>query len=220
MDSGYGLLKAEPRSGRQSQRMRKKTPGLIAALVLTLACVYLLYIRPEIASKGDVLAHASKETLQCASALPLPASPPAPINLWAPLKVQEAVQVRGWLESPDQALNLTTTAMAQANDNMIYNIEVYRPAKADALAYLASPSLTAVPDRYARVSVHHGGRLEPVVMDYLVGPLPIGKHTTMRRLTEIYHRDDIPYNARGFDHKDHTDFLSRIIPQFSQSIQV
>lgn len=223
MDSGYELLKSEPHLKGETPRSRRKAHGLIAALVFTLSCLSLLHFKPEVISIGDTLSSSNsrKAIPQCTPAYPLAASPPAPINLWAPLEVAEAVQIRHWLESPTQALNLTTTTLAQSSDNMIYNIEIYRPAKADALAYLSAPSSIAAPERYARVSIHHGGRLEPVVMDYLVGPLPIGKNTAMRQLTEIFHRDGIPYNARGFDHTNELQtVMKRIIPQFDEAIQV
>ncbi|KAH9922763.1 uncharacterized protein B0H18DRAFT_956131 [Fomitopsis serialis] len=51
-------------------------------------------------------------------------------------------------------------------------IGAWRPAKADALAYVADPGNTAPPDRYARVTIHHGAVEVPKVQDYLVGPLP------------------------------------------------
>lgn len=221
MESGYELLKSEPHLKAETPRSRRKAYGLIAASVFTLSCLSLLCFKSGPISRDEARPSSSKEIPQCTSALPLAASPPAPINLWAPLKIAEAVQIWHWLESPEQALNLTTDALALPNDNMIYNIEIYRPAKADALAYLSAPSSITAPERYARVSIHHGGRLKPVVMDYLVGPLPIGKNTAMRQLTEIFHRDDIPYNARGFTLTSELQItMKRIIPQFDEAIQV
>ena len=48
-------------------------------------------------------------------------------------------------------------------------------------------------DRYARAVINHGQR--EVVIDYLVGPLPLGPHTTIRELNEIYSAP-VPLNAR------------------------
>ena len=51
------------------------------------------------------------------------------------------------------------------------------------------------PVKFARATIHHGEVEVPVVMDYLVGPLPVGPQTTIRPLKEIYRHEDI---ARGF----------------------
>ncbi|EGO02293.1 hypothetical protein SERLA73DRAFT_86572 [Serpula lacrymans var. lacrymans S7.3] len=78
-------------------------------------------------------------------------------------------------------------------------IEVFYPPKAEVLAYLTSPSTAAIPSRNARVTIKHGSLAEPVVVDYLVGPLPVGSSTEMTKLVDIYHRDTIPFNSRGPD---------------------
>ncbi|KAK7031010.1 hypothetical protein VNI00_013800 [Paramarasmius palmivorus] len=134
---------------------------------------------------------------QCSPPIPPIASPPSSINLWASLTVLETTKIQEWLEAPAQNLNLTRAAQSTFSDNVIFLIESHYPTKADALAHLSAPDTVRPPDRYARVTIHHGAAKEPVINDYLVGPLPVGPQTTMRPLTEIYHRD-IPYNARGF----------------------
>ncbi|EEB96477.1 hypothetical protein MPER_04384, partial [Moniliophthora perniciosa FA553] len=115
-----------------------------------------------------------------------------------------------WLEDPERNLNLTRASQSALSDNAIFNIEVYYPPKEDAIAHLSSPETINPPDRYARITIHHGAASEPVVKDYLVGPLPIRQQTTMRELTEIYHRD-VPYNARGF-----ISFASELGPVLQQ----
>lgn len=60
-----------------------------------------------------------------------------------------------------------------------------------------SRGLIGVPPRYARVTIHHGGWKVPVIKDYLVGPLPLGPGASMKELKDIYHRDEIPFNAYG-----------------------
>lgn len=133
---------------------------------------------------------------QCASPLPPAVEPPAPVNIWASLTVPETTAIQSWLEAPERNLNLTRAMGSRLSDNVIFMIEVYYPPKADALAYLESPTTVPPPDRSARVSIHHGS--VPVIRDYLVGPLPIGSSTTIKPLTEIYHRDDIPFHAAGY----------------------
>lgn len=39
--------------------------------------------------------------------------------------------------------------------------------------------------------------MEPMIKNYLVGPLPVGVKTVIKPLVDIYHRGDIPFNARG-----------------------
>lgn len=138
------------------------------------------------------------ELAQCPSGLPPPATPPAPENPWASLTKTESVDIYNWLWADPRGLNLTQADKSQLSDNVLFHIEAFRPRKADALAYLATPNATTLPERYARVTINHGGAKEPYVGDYLVGPLPVDSKTTMAPLTDIYHRDDIPFHARGF----------------------
>ncbi|THU91038.1 amine oxidase catalytic domain-containing protein [Dendrothele bispora CBS 962.96] len=134
---------------------------------------------------------------QCKSPLAQDASPPSPVNLWASLTTSETSSIQAWLGAPERQLNLTPAAESTLSDNTIFLIESYYPSKADALAHLSSPNTVSPPDRFARVTIHHGGDSEPSIKDYLVGPLPISEQTTMAPLTDIYRRD-LPYNARGF----------------------
>ncbi|KDR84410.1 hypothetical protein GALMADRAFT_220168 [Galerina marginata CBS 339.88] len=140
------------------------------------------------------------------------ASPPAPLNLWASLTVPESLEIAAWLEAPERDLNLTRVEDSVLSDNVIFLIEKYYPPKEDALAYLEDPEKSPLPETYARVTIHHGGRKEPVVKDYLVGPLPVRAHTTMRPLVDIYHREDIPFNARGLAQMmEMPNFLKRAV---------
>ncbi|KAF5339571.1 hypothetical protein D9611_011504 [Ephemerocybe angulata] len=123
------------------------------------------------------------------------ASPPAAKNVWAPLSSAEILDVKEWLFKPSQGLNLTEGANSTDSDNIVFLIEHYNPAKSDALGFLDDSK--SPPPRYARVTINHGGVESPVTRDYLVGPLPTSSTTTIRQLTEIYHREDIPFNARG-----------------------
>ena len=162
---------------------------------------------------------------QCTPATPQAATPPAPVNLWASLTVPETVSITEWLSDPTRGLNLTSGASAVLSDNFIFHIEVYRPPKASALRYLASPSTEALPERYARVTIHHGGRRDedggPVVQDHLVGPLPVTETATMRKLTEIYHRDDVPFNARSFTiPSEMAPLLLKHMPKLAHAMQV
>lgn len=133
----------------------------------------------------------------------LPANPPVPLNLWASLTADEILDIHDWLFHPSRSLNLTVGRDASLSDNVIFQIESYRPPKGSVVKYLSAPTQRHPPERYAKVTIHHGARTVkdggPTVKDYLVGPLPLynDKKTIMRPLTEIYHRNDIPFNARA-----------------------
>ena len=160
-------------------------------------------------------------TGHCPSSLPLVASPPATLNLWASLTVRETSAIYGWLEAPERNLNLTRSKSLILTDNVVYGIETYYPPKSEALAYLENSAVSPPPTRFARVTIHHGGIDVPAVVDYLVGPLPVGPRTTIRPLMEIYHRDDIPFNARGFsDIEELSSFLALETAPISYAMEV
>ncbi|KAI5475104.1 hypothetical protein MNV49_001929 [Pseudohyphozyma bogoriensis] len=139
----------------------------------------------------------------CSDLKALPVSSPKK-NIWKNLDVPEAIAIRKWLFKKEQGLNLTSTTVAEQTDNIVFLIEAHRPSKADALAYLDSDA--PEPDRYAHVVIHHGAREKPVIVDYLVGPLPVGPSTTLRPLAENYEFSEIPINARAFVMADFQDF--------------
>ena len=161
------------------------------------------------------------ETSHCASSLPHGAFPPVPVNLWASLTVPETSAIYTWLEAPERNLNLTRSRGSILTDNVVYGIETYYPPKSEALTYLENSAASPPPAKFARVTIHHGGVEEPVVVDYLVGPLPVGPRTAIRPLKEIYHREDIPFNARGFsDFNELPLFLSREVAPIAHVIEV
>ena len=161
------------------------------------------------------------KTSHCTSSLPRSALPPVPVNLWASLTVPETEAIYTWLEAPERNLNLTRSRGSVVADNIVYGIETYYPPKSEALAYLENSAGSPPPPRFARVTIHHGGVEVPVIMDYLVGPLPVGPRTSIRPLKEIYHRDDIPFNARGFgDIEELPLFLAREVAPIAHVMEV
>jgi primary-amine oxidase len=161
------------------------------------------------------------KTSHCPASSPPRAFPPVPINLWASLTLSETSAIYTWLEEPERNLNLTRSNGSIVSDNLVYGIETYYPPKSEALAYLENPATSPPPTRFARVTIHHGGIQVPTVVDYLVGPLPVGPRTSMRTLKEIYHRNDIPFNARGFaDTEELPLFLARQLAPISDVMEV
>jgi primary-amine oxidase len=220
MDARYKLLKASVPDKNISKSNKMLYIGLMFALVFLISHFHVQYTPAEQFTVEPLFD--TEGVLQCPSALPLPASPPAPVNLWASLDLEDAAQIRQWLHAPERMLNLTRVDTRYvSSDNMLYNLEAYYPSKAEALAYLGSPSSVPRPDRYARVTVHHGARLEPVIKDYLVGPLPVGPQTEMRELTSIYHRNDIPFHARGIAiNNEIVQFLSGMMAPLADATKV
>ncbi|KAF8815578.1 amine oxidase catalytic domain-containing protein [Phlegmacium glaucopus] len=156
----------------------------------------------------------------CVLSLPPKALPPVPINLWAPLNISEMSAIYTWLEAPERNLNLTR--LEAISDNIVSGIETYYPPKLAALAYLENPATSPPPERFARVTIHHGGVQVPAVVSYLVGPLPVDPRTAIRPLREIYHRDNIPFNARGWSDNDEENvshFLSREVAPIAHVIK-
>ena len=182
-------------------------------------------VQPTSPSAAEDLLAPQKPLEQCATSTPQAAKAPAPVNLWSSLTVNETVIIHNWLNEPARGLNLTSAETAALSDNIIFHIEAYRPSKSDALRYLESPSEDNLPERYARVTIHHAARKTedggPVIKDYLVGPLPVGQNMSMRELTEIYHREDIPYNARGFAiPTEITSLLASYMPRLAEATKV
>ena len=204
------------------RRVTLGVPFIICILVFVGAYISPTGLVPALCSNSPSQGLLSTDHLkQCASAFPRPATPPAPVNLWASLTIDETVDIQKWLEGADRNLNLTQANVAELNENFVFLIEAYYPSKADALAYLAAPLTAARPSRFARVTLHHGSDPKPSLKDYLVGPLPVGPHTGMRRLTDIYDRDEVPLNARGYSPRTDTQFLlTQITPQLADAMQV
>ncbi|KAI0077065.1 amine oxidase catalytic domain-containing protein [Panus rudis PR-1116 ss-1] len=200
MPQGYEPLKQSDYEDEQRPRVSSRRLHRLLILLVATGALATLYVLP---SRFRVTDDAFTEDIdqplkQCASGLPPIAKPPADVNLWATLTVDETTAITNWLNEPSRNLNLTRSDNARLSDNVIYHIEAYRPAKADALRYLDSPSMDTLPPKTARVTIHHGSASDPYIMDYLVGPLPISSETKLRKLTEIYHREPIPFNARGY----------------------
>ncbi|KAG1845992.1 carbohydrate phosphorylase-domain-containing protein [Suillus tomentosus] len=173
--------------------------------ILVLASLTVIQIRPSTSSSkiifggSETLAGYDEDTKICASNIPPLARPPAPINPWASLTIDEMVEIQNWLLSTPMNLNLTRGDTARPSDNSIYMMQTYYPPKADVLEYFSSLDPRDAPTRFARVTIHHGGAVEPVIRDYLVGPLPVTPATEVTHLANIYHTETLSYNARGLD---------------------
>lgn len=221
----YERLK-DPESDLIEPKKRRWGFGLVSLVAIAIISVISLHNtdlwrllgESELSVSSDIGTFESAAPLkQCASSLPPPVHPPAPINVWASLTVAETTSIQRWLEAPERGLNLTRASVSTFSDNVIFMIELYYPPKSAALAYLASPDVVSPPEKFARVTIHYG--VEPVIRDYLVGPLPVGPGTTMKQLTEIYHREDIPFHAGGYATGSELSLVvSQIAPSFEDAL--
>lgn len=235
--AGYEPLKNEPelegllQPGAASLRPAHTSPSrrlvFSAFLILSVLGCGAFWALPSrnaryATEQYPVSADGLDEGLQrCPSSLPPPARPPAPTNPFASLTIPETVAIDEWVSSATRHLNLTVGDKATISDNFIYRIEAYRSPKKDTVNYLDNPDTTSPPKRYAHVVIHHGAASEPYVQDYLVGPIPVTDKTTMRKLTEIYHRDPIPYNARGFlSAGELSPLLVKVMPALAEATEV
>lgn len=231
MAGGYELLKHPVvQTAGTARRSRCRVLYTLILLGATASISFLYAFSPKI---HDILNNLPLHTesaapdhlAQCPASIAPPANAPAPVNLWAPLTVQETTSIHDWLLESSRGLNFTLANQATLSDNAIFLIEIYRPSKADALAYLEAPTASKLPARYARVSVHLAARPDseggPVIKDYLVGPLPIGTRTSLQELKGVYHREDIPYNARGFSiATELTSLLVTYMPRLAEVTKV
>jgi len=193
------MKRSESRSRGSALRART---SLAIGLVFLSTTVYLL--QPgwiwspglpalDVSSDSDPQSHLDASTI-CPAPSPAPMKSTGKYNPWEPLTIEELTSVQHWLEHPARDLNLTRAPKSALSDNIIFHIDLYPPNKSDTLRYLDEDN--EFPPRFARVTIHHGAEVTPVIKDYLVGPLPVSElSTTMVPLTDIYHIPEIPFNA-------------------------
>jgi primary-amine oxidase len=102
------------------------------------------------------------------------------------------------LLDPSRNLNLTSPLNATYTDNYVYSIEKLHTNKTDVLNYIDNGGTP--PNNYSRVLIVQNGQTDPVVQEYIVGPIPISESTTITPLDYIYHRPGTtPFNAGVWD---------------------
>ncbi|KAH8714642.1 copper amine oxidase [Ilyonectria robusta] len=103
-----------------------------------------------------------------------------------PLTEDELSSLVKFLLNEETGLNLTDSASPDLSmsDNYISHLEVLKPNKTDILNYLDG-NATKVP-RYARVTLYEGAAKVPGIVDYMVGPFPIGCDTKIKTLDYFY----------------------------------
>lgn len=106
-------------------------------------------------------------------------------------------------------LNLTLPEKASLNSNYIHLVEMITPSKQEVLRYLDNKG--PKPLRMARAFIFRGGLKEPVVEEYLVGPLPNPKSMTLMKTNS--RKTTIPYNVRPFSAYEIKAFRFHVLPK-------
>ncbi|KAK0491590.1 copper amine oxidase [Armillaria novae-zelandiae] len=209
-DQPYERLK-DPESDLTKPSKRRWGLGLVSVVVIALLSLVSLHNTNllRLLDESDIPSSSYIGTLepttleQCTSSLPPPVDPPTP---W-----RRPTDIQRWLERPEMGLNLTRASVSTFSDNVIFMIELYYPPKSAALEYLASPDAISPPGKFSRVTYSP--------WYYLVGPLPTGPETTMTPLTNIYHREDIPFHAGGYATGSELSLVvSKIAPDFGDAL--
>ncbi|KAJ7186602.1 copper amine oxidase [Mycena filopes] len=125
----------------------------------------------------EVLSPVTTNTTTQTSFTPIAHAPKR--NIFLSLSDDEAASVISFLHN-HTALNLTANADAGAWDNAIEVVDLVQPNKTDALAYLDHGG--PLPPRYALARIVFGATEEPYLQEFIVGPLPISKHSTYESL--------------------------------------
>ncbi|CAL1533785.1 unnamed protein product [Lymnaea stagnalis] len=106
-------------------------------------------------------------------------------------------------------LNLTLPQDAGLNSNYIHVVEMISPPKQEVLLYLDKKGPR--PQRMARAFIFRGGLQEPVVEEYLVGPLP--NPNSMSLMKTNSRKTTIPYNVRPFSAFELKAFRVHALPK-------
>ncbi|PYI28105.1 copper amine oxidase [Aspergillus indologenus CBS 114.80] len=122
------------------------------------------------------------------SALPIAAPRPNP---WKDLSEQEVIDVLRYVHTVPLSLNLTPAVNATLRDNFVQGIQLARPPKTSAQAFVQGTTQQP-PPRHARVAIHHGSSDEVYWDEYLIGPLPVGQSTTLQP-AQYPHRHDLDH---------------------------
>ncbi|XP_078690190.1 diamine oxidase [copper-containing]-like [Branchiostoma floridae x Branchiostoma belcheri] len=126
-------------------------------------------------------------------------------SMYDDLTAQELRAAREYLLG-QPGLDITPWEDASFHHNYIYGLELHLPPKAEALSYLDSNGPR--PERQALVTVYGGGRTQPVVEQYVVGPLPNPTRHTAH--APAGRKNPIPWHSRAPETKEYTLLMPMI----------
>jgi primary-amine oxidase len=98
-------------------------------------------------------------------------------NIWAELDKSEVADLYDFLFNGNNQLNLTRHPADPALENHIALLEILQPNKTEVTPYIDGSS--PAPARWARLAVAQGASFEPILANYMVGPLPVSNNTNI-----------------------------------------
>lgn len=175
--------------------------------VLAVVCLALLIALIVVATRNnkEPVADNSSAAEDCPEKTKLSPQPARSTELYRDLSKEEIIAIRDYILR-QSALNVTAYDKASIDDNYIYLIELQQPPKDKALQYLDDNAQQ--PERMARVVIYGGGKANPDVTEFLVGPAENPtKHSETKGPGQKY---PIPFNARFADPKE-LDEVDRLV---------
>ena len=172
----------------------------LLSLALIIALIVVLTIdKTESSPKDNKDAPPYTRIEDCPQSTKLEISSPArSAGVYDDLSKEEIIAVRDYILS-QPSLNVTPYQQAAINDNYIYLIELQQPAKDEAIDYLDSENAPK-PERKARVIIFNGGKSNPDVREYIVGPA--GKPSYHNETRGPGQKYPIPFDYRPGDSKE------------------
>lgn len=177
--------------------------------VLAVVCLALLIALIVVATKNSkepVNDASSSAVKDCPDNTQLEAPTSRSADLYRDLSTEEIIAIRDYVLG-EASLNVTAYDKASISDNYIYVIELQQPSKDAALKFLDSDNAPK-PERMARVVIYGGGKPNPDVREYLVGPAE--KPSRMTETKGPGQKYPIPFNARFADPKE-LDVMDKLI---------
>ena len=136
---------------------------VIVALVIALAVVV------SRASSAAETAKAAYESQSCSAGNNINLDPPKVVPPFHDLTSEEIKALKRFLHR-QKDLNLVSASDIASNNSYIFTMELHVPNKKDTLNYLDKSA--PAPIREAYVVIFRGDKANPVVEEYIVGPLP------------------------------------------------
>ncbi|KAH9520283.1 hypothetical protein Btru_060424 [Bulinus truncatus] len=112
-------------------------------------------------------------------------------------------------------LKLSDPSIANITSNYIHVIEMFPPPKKEVLRYLNGTG--PKPARMARAFIFKGNQNEPMVVEYLIGPLPKPSNITL--MTTGSRKTKIPYNFRPFSKYELMAFKAAVLPKLKGNVE-
>ena len=138
-------------------------------------------------------------------------------NLWNELSKEESIHA---IEALSNVFSLYSKPLL--TNDILDLLTVWHPNKSEALNYIDFEGVD-MPERYAKATIIHGDRDEPIIKSYIVGPLlSESSSPEVHSADFIYTNPHIPWNARRSaspnESRSEKAFIDRILKPISDII--